>query len=183
MYTVYLHRNVHNNKVYIGITSKKPKYRWKNGLGYSDQSLFWNAIKKYGWESFEHEILRENLTKEEAERLEIELIAKYKSNEREHGYNMADGGDVNRGYHLSENTKRKLSKAHIGKAPWNKGKHGVQEKSGRDKRRVRCIETQEVFESMSEASAKHNVPIGNLCKVCQGKRNMVGGYHWEYVND
>ena len=47
-FLVYKHINIINNKIYIGITSyKNPKRRWKNGKGYTDQSLFWNAILKY----------------------------------------------------------------------------------------------------------------------------------------
>lgn len=32
MYSVYIH-TLPNNKVYIGITSQKPKARWDNGRG------------------------------------------------------------------------------------------------------------------------------------------------------
>ena len=46
-------------------------------------------------------------TKEEAEQMEIKLIAEYKSNQREFGYNIANGGNTI-GKH-SEETKRKIS--------------------------------------------------------------------------
>lgn len=45
-YTVYMHI-APNNKIYIGITSKKPKYRWNNGTGYINNDYFTRAIKKY----------------------------------------------------------------------------------------------------------------------------------------
>lgn len=54
---VYQHINKQNGKRYIGITSQKtPQKRWKNGLGYMGQPLFYNAIVKYGWDGFTHEV-------------------------------------------------------------------------------------------------------------------------------
>lgn len=72
-YTIYKHI-FPNNKIYIGITQQKPEKRWQHGLGYRAQPLMWNAIQKYGWENIKHEILFENLTLEEANLKEIELI-------------------------------------------------------------------------------------------------------------
>ena len=53
-YTVYKHTSP-NGKVYIGITCKPTKARWKNGKGYKNNDYFYNAILKYGWENFSHE--------------------------------------------------------------------------------------------------------------------------------
>ena len=79
---VYMHTNIINNKKYIGITKKSPKKRWGcKGYGYKkSQPVFWNAIQKYGWDNFKHEILFNNLSQKEAQEKEIELIAKYKTN-------------------------------------------------------------------------------------------------------
>lgn len=60
MYSIYIHLNKINDKKYIGITCKKPEIRWANGLGYKKQP-FWNAITKYGWDNFEHIIIKDNL--------------------------------------------------------------------------------------------------------------------------
>lgn len=101
-----------SNKVYIGITAMNPpEKRWKNGLGYWQNKHFYNAIKKYGWENFKHEILFKGLTKKEAEDKEVKLIALYDATNREKGYNKDNGGtSVGR---LTEEQKRKLSE--IGK--------------------------------------------------------------------
>ena len=83
-YKVYIHI-FPNKKVYIGITSQKEKRRWNNGNGYKNNEYMTNAIQKYGWENIEHKILFTDLTKEEAEQKEIELIAFYKSYQKEYG--------------------------------------------------------------------------------------------------
>lgn len=92
-YKVYMH-TAPNNKKYIGITyCSKPERRWKYGYGYKKQDKFYNAIKKYGWNSFKHEILYENLNCEEAQNKEKELIEKYDT--INNGYNVSKGGIIN----------------------------------------------------------------------------------------
>ena len=83
---VYCHTNKINGKRYIGITSEKnPKNRWKNGYGYkpdkqNNQNVaFWNAIQKYGWGNFEHEVLKDDLMENQAKELEKYYIEKYKT--------------------------------------------------------------------------------------------------------
>lgn len=119
---VYMHTNKFNNKVYVGITSGDPKKRWKNGHGYpkKQQPVFYRAIKKYGWDGFEHIIFIEDVSKEEAVQIEIALIALYKTNcnkykQPSYGYNMTDGGEGSVGRPLSDETKRKLSEQMMGR--------------------------------------------------------------------
>lgn len=122
IYTVYCHTNKINGKCYIGITRQEVEKRWLNGQGYSKNSHFYNAIKKYGWNNFKHEILYTNLTKEEAEQKEIELIAKLHSNEREFGYNIENGGNsIGR---VSVETKQKLREINMGESNPMYGKRG-----------------------------------------------------------
>lgn len=81
------------DKYYVGITGMSPQRRWrKNGKGYYKQKYFYNAIKKYGWDNIEHEIIAEHLTESEANDLEILLIKQLKSNDFIHGYNISSGG-------------------------------------------------------------------------------------------
>lgn len=94
-YILYEHVNKENGKKYIGITNN-PLIRWRNkGIGYKPYkgsiSKFWNAIEKYGWDNFEHNILLEGLTFEEACSKEKEEISKYDI--RKELYNIAQGGN------------------------------------------------------------------------------------------
>ncbi len=121
-YIVYMHR-FPNNKVYIGITSYGAKERWHNGGGYKKQAMMWRAIQKYGWENIEHIVLFSGLAEEEAKHKEAELVRIYRSNEREYGYNIRQGGDIYSGYELSEETRKKMSEARKGDKNWLYGKH------------------------------------------------------------
>lgn len=97
-YCVYEHV-FPNGKKYIGMTCDANK-RWNDGKGYTKgtQPKIERAIKKYGWENVEHNILVDEISKEEAERLEREYIAKY--NTIANGYNATIGGNTVGGYYL-----------------------------------------------------------------------------------
>lgn len=108
IFTVYKHTTP-NNKLYIGITSRRPQTRWANGFGYRNNEYFFNAISKYGWDNIKHEILFENLTEEEAKLMEQCYIALYDSINPKNGYNQTLGGEGTLGYHMSQETKTKIS--------------------------------------------------------------------------
>lgn len=112
MYIVYMHETP-NSKKYVGITSKeKPNDRWLNGRGYNTNTYFNNAIKKYGWENIKHEILFCGLSEEDAQKKEVELIKKYKSNNRDYGFNLTSGGEKNK--ILSQESKKLISLSRMG---------------------------------------------------------------------
>lgn len=92
---VYQHTNLINGKSYIGITCQKPELRWgKEGNNYRQQTKFYNAIIKYGWDNFKHEILFSNLTQEEALIKETKLISQ--NNSVLHGYNSIYSSEENK---------------------------------------------------------------------------------------
>lgn len=136
-YCIYCHTNKINGKRYVGMTSQKPENRWNNGRGYINNKHFYRAIEKYGWHNFTHEILYTNLSKEEAEKLEIKIIAEYDSANYEKGYNIDLGGNGShkfseltkkrisealKGHGCSEETRRKISLANTGRPSPLKGK-------------------------------------------------------------
>ena len=110
-----------NGKSYIGITSKKPEHRWNHGKAYKQNRYFTNAINQYGWDAFRHEIIFEGLEKKDACAKEIELIAKYKTNNPEHGYNLSSGGEASAlGAHWTQASRDKAAKAKRGKRQMQK---------------------------------------------------------------
>lgn len=112
-YCIYVHTNKINGKKYVGQTCQIPEQRWKNGKGYHNNIYFTRAIQKYGWENFQHEIIKNNLSKEEADDIEKSLI-KELNTLNPNGYNAKDGGSNGR---PSEETRRKLSESHKGYIP------------------------------------------------------------------
>lgn len=120
---IYKATNKQNGKIYIGKTTKKLNERkciheWNainNGHGY--KSKFYNAIRKYGVESFVWEIIEDQiLTAEELVEKEKLYIKNLKS--IENGYNISEGGLGGDNFTNNPNKEAirlKISKSHAGK--------------------------------------------------------------------
>lgn len=86
-YCIYMHENKINGKKYIGKTRNKPQQRWGRGTGYWENEDFSRDIEEYGWDNFEHIILHENLSSEQAKIMENKLIKQYNTINPDIGYN------------------------------------------------------------------------------------------------
>ena len=51
------------------------------------------------------------------------------------------------------------------------------------KKTIKCIETNEIFSSLCEASKKYNIPAGNISKVIHGERKIAGSFHWVLIEN
>lgn len=184
-YSVYIHQNIINGKRYVGITSQKPKERWREGKKYTENKRFTEDIIKYGWDNFSHEIIHSGLDKEEAESKERELINKYNTTDDAYGYNVDFGGI--RGNVLSDKHKDNIRKAlkDKPKSETHKQKLSISHIGNHSaiRKKVLCKETNEIYESMNEAERQTGISAKNISNVCLGKRNIAGGFHWEYVQD
>lgn len=106
-FLVYVHTSP-NGKKYVGITSKSCEERWRGGSGYRDNLHFYNAIQKYGWDSFLHEVVASDLSLEDACALESFLINKFDTMNPDCGYNHTTGGNWAT---PDEPTRKKISRA------------------------------------------------------------------------
>lgn len=170
LFCVYKH-TCPNGKVYIGITCQNPIKRWKGGSGYQNNKHFYSAILKYGWDNIKHEILLDSLAEQEAKDVEISLIAKHQSNDREFGYNNTCGGDGVNGYIHDEITKTKMKKAR------RKNQHSVLQI---DVKTNECIAK---YISLMEAERQTGINHVGINYCCLGKRKFAGGYSWQYEDD
>lgn len=183
---IYKHTNLINGKAYIGQTSATdPKTRWANGRGYNRRNpIFYNAIQKYGWDNFSHEILVDGITTlEEANRLEIEFIAKYHTYIKDPecwGYNTTIGGS-GRSHLQLEETKQKISNSLKGRIFTEEHKEKISKTLKR--KRIICIETGIVYESISEAARQTGIRRENLKAAVNRSRSSAGNYHWAETTD
>lgn len=201
-YKIYCHI-FPNGKRYYGQTKQPLKNRFgANGINYKDTPLLWNAINKYGWDNIIHELIKDNLTKEEADYYEKLYIKEYKTNKREYGYNMTMGGEGNSLYDYKEiyeyylkeknvkNTAQKFncSEVTIVKALQEYGITGVERiKNSAGKYHLRDIHSYslsgeyiESFNSIGEAAKALNIIHTNIIKAAQGERKSAGGRRWSY---
>lgn len=147
--------------VYIGQTSRDIDQRaQKDGKGYLImnketgeflQPAIANAIIKYGWDNFEKEVLFDNLSSEEADQKEKELIEFYKSGGK--CYNIASGGKGVSGVNEHKIKQYSLKGEFI--REWD------------------SIKDAEKFLNKPKAQA-------NISACCSGKRNRAYGYIWRY---
>lgn len=170
-YTVYIHI-FPNKKKYIGITSRAPMSRWQNGHGYKSNEYMTYAIEKYGWDNIKHEILATGLTKEEAEAMEIELIAKHRSNDRRYGYNITSGGE-SIGKH-SEESKAKMREMLKGRPSCRKGKHHTEESKRKMSEAHKGMRYNIGVPFTEERKAKLRGPRPKV----QGRNNPAFGRKW-----
>ena len=52
---------------------------------------------------------------------------------------------------------------------------------GRRSKRIRCIETGEIYPSMKEAERQIGIAAGSISNCCHGKRKTAGGYKWKFI--
>jgi group I intron endonuclease len=143
---VYKATNKVNGKMYIGQTTYSLNVRIKEHLRSvrrkKSKYYFHKAIKKYGIDNFDWEIIVKCNSLEELNRAEIETIKKY--NTFGGGYNLTKGGEGVNGYVTSEETKKKISNSLKGKmAGINHPMWGIKGEASPNYGKKRTMETKQ----------------------------------------
>ena len=95
---------------------------------------------------------------------------------------------VNTGKKRTQSTKDKISAALTGKPKKPLSRETIESiafknrTSNSRKRSVKCIETNELYISLGEASRETGISKSSICCCCKGKYENAGGFHWAYVN-
>jgi group I intron endonuclease len=124
MFYCYKMTNLINGKVYVGKTNNTG-VRWNahKSRANSPNDSRYNypvscAIRKYGAENFEFDILISCKTELEINAYEEYYIALYRSNinkyGKDFGYNLTDGGEGTVGWKHTDGTRKKMSASHTG---------------------------------------------------------------------
>lgn len=112
-YYIYILQNTINLKIYVGQTNNLKKrereHRAKDRIKTKNSPLY-QAIKKYGFDKFKMIPIESFDSISEVDDAEIFWIQFFQSRNREFGYNLAEGGCVNRGFKHSDKWKKEQSK-------------------------------------------------------------------------
>lgn len=149
---VYTHIRLDTNEIfYVGIGTQD---NYKRASRVHNRTNYWNNIvKKCGWKV---DIVFDNLTWEDACKIEAELIAKYGRIDLGTGtlVNLTDGGEGTLNRKATEETKQKISKARTGNITHSdetKKKIGIKSK-GRNCKKIVNTETGVVYNSIEDAA-------------------------------
>lgn len=86
----------------------------------------------------------------------------------EHRKNISKANKGKHHHIYSDESKKKMSDSHKGKPALNKKK-------------VLCVETNEIFNSLTEAGKAKGINYKNISSVCTGRWETSGGYHWKII--
>ena len=195
-YYVYVHLNPKTKEVfYVGIG--KGNRAWNKWAG---RNQFWeNYVNKYG---FEVELIAENLTRNQAGKIETKLITELGRRQIDEGgtlVNRSTGGDGGpTGYTHTEEFKQKLSSDRKGKCTRKERKLSKEAKSKiSQKLKSRSVTWGKpvlqfdkhgnfIKEWNNMKDAERETGAKNIFEVASGYKNQMykssGGYVWKYKN-
>jgi group I intron endonuclease len=200
---IYLCKCLINDKIYIGQTCRNYKVRWDSHK-YQSRTFddhFHRAIRKYGFDNFEFQILHDNIDKIWLDDWEIYYIQMYNSNIC--GYNTTAGGFGTLGVLCTEEKKQKIREKQIGipkndetKKRMSIAKKGKPHTEKQIEARKNCNFPKTTkkaipvsmytndgifiksFKTVKEA--KSETGACDISSCCKGKRGSSKGYIWKY---
>ncbi len=198
MFTIYQATNKINGKCYIGFDCNYPhrKAAHKCAVKRGSTLIFHNAIRSYGWDNFEWSILEQS---EDGEKLLSEREEFYIRQFNSHyldggGYNMTYGGEATMGWVPSNETRKKISAANLGKKAWNNGKPSPWTSERNKKLKgSSCLAKRKTYKitdplgqeyivtGLKKFCSELKLNPGNMCSVAKGILNHYKQWKCELV--
>lgn len=151
----------------------QPKLRGDNSI----KSNIINSIVKETNELPIHYKIYENLSFEESNMIEIKIIKHFGRIDKGTGIlsNMTDGGEGFKNVTFTEETRKKMSEAKIGKLKGkNNGNSKIVEQYDLNGNFIRA------YDSLTEAAEINNLCLKNISHCCRGESKSAYGYVWKY---
>lgn len=197
-----------SGKHYIGQTVRETKRKSEHKRETSKtQTKFGKAIRKYGYENFQYEILfKINSNNKNRIKIILDIMEKYLINKYDsfhNGYNLNDGGEGNIGYKHTDETKailkitnkkteserNKISNTLKGVSKTEEHRKNMS-KNNTNKRRVDQFDLEgnyiNTFDSLTDAAKALNqtstvkTVMNKLSECCLEKRHTAYKYVWKY---
>lgn len=181
--TIYKIENLVNGKVYVGQTIQSFKVRIGNHKSALRHNRHKNdhlqrAWNKYGEKNFRFSII-EKCSYDTLDKKETKWIKYFRENTG--SYNLESGGNKLKRH--SSYSRMKMSKAMRERAKTPEFRKWLKENAKNisgaknvNARKIICITTGKVFETMSEASIEYNLDVRDIHKVCEGIYKSAGYY-------
>ncbi len=195
---IYKVTNSINGKVYIGQTTMTLRNRWRLHCHVNSTcSTLKKAIEKHGKDAFNVELVDSADNRKELNEKEKAWIQKEKSI-APNGYNVDEGG-----YYIeySEESRRRMSEHHAdvkGKNnPMYGAKHSIEScrliseklsgkytgKNSFNHRAVINLDTNEMFDTATDAAKAYGVTVSTLTKTCRGVQKQTAGCRWAFIEE
>ena len=174
LHEIYLVTNLVNGKKYVGQTKQGHTVgRWKehNVIREDYNTIFHNAIKKYGAENFSVKVIEDNISDGDIDQREIYYIDFYNTfHANGHGYNMTKGGRGMLGYRPTKKTKQKVKKSTI--ETWNRTKEEDPERYAK-----LCLNRSLALKGRPK-SEQHKLALSKIASQRVGEKNPFYGKHF-----
>jgi hypothetical protein len=151
----------------------QPKSRSDNSI----KSNIINSIEKEMNELPIHYKLYENLSFEEANEIEKRMIRFFGRIDKKTGIlsNMTDGGEGFKNVIFTDDTRKKMSEAKIGKSCGkNNGKSKIVEQYDLNGNFIKK------YDSLTEAANENSLDLKNISHCCRGESKSAYGFIWKY---
>ena len=181
-----------------------------NKYGYLRVNLYKNGIRK---DFFIHRLVAEVFIPNPENKPDVDHINTIRTDNRDKNLRWVTpkenrnneltkkhNSESQKGKIVSEETRKKLSESHKGEnssmygkqhteetkkkiSESKKGKKMSEETKDKKGKRVYCVELNKEFSTINKASKELSIDSRGIIRVCKGRQETAGGYHWRYIGE